>query len=766
MRYQARLFTLICTGALLMSGCGGGGTSGTSSQTTALAATIAAQPLGQTVILGQPATFTVNAGGSPAPGYQWLKNGLPISGATSSSLRTAATVKADQNALFTVVVSNETGSVTSNGATLVVQWAPEVTAPSDQTVSVGGAATFSVTADAYPAPTVQWQRDGSNISGATSLSHTISPTLASDNGSAFLAVVSNGVGNAKSNSAKLTVIPRPTPASVVASPLDSAVMEGQSTRFTVVASGSAPLTYQWYKNQVAIAGATTDTLVLATVKLADAGSYNVAVDNEARSPVFSSSATLTVSAVSVAPNILSQTLDLSLVEGNQATFKVVANGTGPLAYQWQCNQVDLIGSSTDTLSLPTITLAQSGAKYRCRVSNVVKSIYSTESMLTVMPSPIPPVIINFAGSPAVIALGSTTSLGWAVTAARSLSVDNGVGDVSNLDTKVVRPDQVGVVTYTLSATNGAGTSTKTTSVTVNSGPSYQLTVNADASVTGQPATGNPSYVQGTIVSYAYVPATGYSNLQVTSDGSPVSGSGTLVMNGNHSLIAKAMPQSLTVLASAGAGGTISPSGAVAVPYGSASPKFTITPNPGYVIKDVLADGVSIGPVGICTLPNVTANRTLAASFVQVNTLTLNLGSGVTCNLTSGSYRVDQLLPYAFSVLNGYEPTSLVVTENGAPVPASSALDMMTPHTLTATASVMTYSMTKLVLSAAGSGTISGPDAVPFGQIPTFTFIPAAGYTLFQVLVDDVPVVLQQNAYTFPSPVAAAHTIKAFFTYLP
>ena len=84
------------------------------------------QPASITVPLGQTATFTVSATGTGTLTYQWLKNGNPISGANSSSYTTPPTVAGDTAAVFTVLVSNSVGSVTSGPATLTVQLPPPV----------------------------------------------------------------------------------------------------------------------------------------------------------------------------------------------------------------------------------------------------------------------------------------------------------------------------------------------------------------------------------------------------------------------------------------------------------------------------------------------------------------------------------------------------------------------------------------------------------------------------------------------------------------
>ena len=69
----------------------------------------------------------------------------------------------------------------------------------------------------------------------------------------------------------------------------------------------------------------------------------------------------------------------------------------------------------------------------------------------------------------------------------------------------------------------------------------------------------------------------------------------------------------TITASAGSGGSISPSGAVSVSNGT-SKTFTITPNSGYRVANVLVNGTSVGALTTYTFSNVTANRTIAATF--------------------------------------------------------------------------------------------------------------------------------------------------------
>jgi hypothetical protein len=113
----------------LLAACGQAGPSAdatqpqistTAPQITTTAPQITTQPANQTVSVGTSAIFSVVAAGSTTLQYQWQKNGTAIAGATGSSYTTAAAVNADNGSSFTVVVTNATGSMTSNAATLTV----------------------------------------------------------------------------------------------------------------------------------------------------------------------------------------------------------------------------------------------------------------------------------------------------------------------------------------------------------------------------------------------------------------------------------------------------------------------------------------------------------------------------------------------------------------------------------------------------------------------------------------------------------------------
>ena len=183
---------------------------GVQTQTSvSLAPSIGTQPISQTILSGQSATFTATASGTAPLSYQWQKNGSAISGANFSSYTTPSETTAASGAKFSLVVSNSMGSVTSSGAVLTVNSpavAPTiVTAPANQTVTSGQNATFSVVASGTAPLTYQWQINGSNISGASLASYTTPAETTANTGAKFSVVVSNSAGSITSASAALTV---------------------------------------------------------------------------------------------------------------------------------------------------------------------------------------------------------------------------------------------------------------------------------------------------------------------------------------------------------------------------------------------------------------------------------------------------------------------------------------------------------------------------------------------------------------------------------
>ncbi|PLW92938.1 MAG: hypothetical protein C0592_08275 [Marinilabiliales bacterium] len=261
----------------------------TSTVTGGNAATISTHPSSTSACLGTGASFTVSASGDPTITYQWQKNSTNISGATSSSYNIASVAAGDAGD-YRCIVTNSYGSDTSNVATLTVSTAPTVTTnPVSATQCEGTNVTFTVAASGSATLSYQWQKNGSNITGATSNSHTIVGISTGDAGN-YSCIVSNTCGTDPSTAAVLTVN---ASTSITTQPVSLNANVGDNVSFSVVAVGTG-LTYQWYKDSSplsdggSISGATTSTLNITNVQASDYGSYTCAVTgtcgNETSSP--------------------------------------------------------------------------------------------------------------------------------------------------------------------------------------------------------------------------------------------------------------------------------------------------------------------------------------------------------------------------------------------------------------------------------------------------------------------------------------------------
>ncbi len=346
---------------------------------------ITTQPTDQTVSEGQTARFTVTATGTAPLRYQWKKNGVDISLATNPTYTTPPTTMVDNGAVFSVMVANDGGSVTSNNARLTVNAAipPSITTqPTNQTVTEGQAARFTVTATGTTPLTYQWKKNGVNIPGATNAAYTTPPTTQADNGAIFAVVVSNIAGSVTSNNATLTVNPAPIPPSITTQPADATVTVGATARFTVTATGTAPLRYQWKKNGVNIPLATNPTYNTPPTTMADNGALFSVVVSNAGGSVTSRNATLTVNAA-IPPSITTQPTNQTVREGRSARFTVTATGTAPLTYQWKKNGVNIPGATNAAYTTPPTTQADNGALFSVVVSNIAGSVTSNNAILTV-----------------------------------------------------------------------------------------------------------------------------------------------------------------------------------------------------------------------------------------------------------------------------------------------------------------------------------------------------------------------------------------------
>jgi hypothetical protein len=326
-------------------------------------------PQDKRVKWGESVSFDVQLSGAGSPSYQWLKNEQAMPGETRATL-VIESASAGDAGFYKVAVFGTSGGHVSAAAQLVVdeRIPPRITlSPESQTSLLGGKVRFSVDAFGYEPLRYQWMKDGFQLGGKTNRIIDVGPVIATDGG-VYSVRVSNDVGLTNSNSATLTVR---LPPSIVTHPSNVSAVEGGAVAFTTSATGDTPFRYQWVKGGVAILNATNQSFTLGAVSKADAGMYQVRVDNAYGSAV-SSNAFLKVN---IPPRILLQPLGHTVYLGTNVFMEVKGAGDEPLRYQWYKSGVILDNATNEFLRFPEVQLSDAGT-YRVSVSNPYGTVQS------------------------------------------------------------------------------------------------------------------------------------------------------------------------------------------------------------------------------------------------------------------------------------------------------------------------------------------------------------------------------------------------------
>jgi hypothetical protein len=254
--------------------------------------------------VGQPFAYRIvvaNPGVNPQQAYynaSPLPPGLTINtniGGNGSITGTPTTAGVYSPVTLTAGNANYAGVVTL-AVTITITGAggspPQITGPpTNQTVQAGTNVTFKVTATGTSPLSYSWKFGSTAISGATTSSLQLTNVQTTNSGT-YTVTVTNSAGSA-SASVTLTVNAVATLPTITTQPQSQTVTNGDNASFSVVASGTAPLGYQWKFNGNKLDGATATNYVITNVQVANSGDYTVEVSNSAGT-VTSSPAHLTV----------------------------------------------------------------------------------------------------------------------------------------------------------------------------------------------------------------------------------------------------------------------------------------------------------------------------------------------------------------------------------------------------------------------------------------------------------------------------------------
>jgi hypothetical protein len=190
-----------------------------------------------------------------------------------------------------------------------------------------------------------------------------------------------GGGSGSTSSTSTTTTTTDAAPSITTQPSSVSVAVGGTATFTVVASSSAAMTYQWYKDSSAISGATSASYAISSVASSDAGSYDVVVTNSTGSTT-SSTATLTISTTTTAScdttyvdNVLSAITTFETALGSSLTSSATYSASSYTTAQRNVYKTDWSNLPPGAISFtrPGITLSQLSSSAQIAAFNALAS---------------------------------------------------------------------------------------------------------------------------------------------------------------------------------------------------------------------------------------------------------------------------------------------------------------------------------------------------------------------------------------------------------
>ncbi len=254
-----------------------------------------------------------------------------------------------------------------------------ISQPQSATVEVNDNLSLAVDASGEGPLNYQWYKNNVAISGETNKTLLINNVSQSDEGT-YKVKVSNAYGLVYSNAVTVNVRLSPI---ITLQPQNTIIRANDNLSLSVNANGENPLTYQWYKNNVAISGETNKTLLINNVSQSDEGTYKVKVSN-AYGLVYSNAVTVNVR---LSPIITLQPQNTIIRANDNLSLSVNANEENPLTYQWYKNSVEISDQTSKALLINNASQSDQGI-YKVKVSNAHGLVYSKVAAVIIRPSPV------------------------------------------------------------------------------------------------------------------------------------------------------------------------------------------------------------------------------------------------------------------------------------------------------------------------------------------------------------------------------------------
>jgi hypothetical protein len=540
---------------------------------------ITAHPSSKTINMGGYISLSVGATGTGSLRYQWYKDGTAVAGATSSTYYISGQAQASDAGAYTVVVSNVQGSVTSlaGKVTVLPLAAPVITAQpastavwQGQTISLAVGITSSVTV------TYQWFQDGIAIPGAVSNYYQQGSAASSDAGS-YTVVVTNPAGTVTSNEAAVIVGAATAPV-ITRDPDSASLQPGQSYYGLSVnydADSGYPTTVQWYRDGVAIPGATSTNYYISNAQSSDAGAYTATVTNAVGSTT-SQAGAITVDLAAARPVITFTSGGMAVAGGGSASLNITLDSTvSASTIVWKHDGTIVPNASATSLNLYPFGPSYAGT-YTAEVT-VDSTVYTSQPIILSLQDAGKLPRVSHQPTAATIIAGQTASFGINTDGELPITYQwrkDGVDIPGATSSSYYLYDAsaANAGAYTVVATNRNGSVTSDTAVLTVNNPSTSPIIGSQP-VSIALASGSGNYLS---LSIALLNSTGSETFQWYKDGSAIAGA-TSSSYSRYSNITPEVAGKYAVKVTNSAGSTTSDEAIVSVLSAVTGPQFTMQP---------------------------------------------------------------------------------------------------------------------------------------------------------------------------------------------
>jgi hypothetical protein len=402
---------------------------------------------GSSTVFCQGGNVVLTAASVTGATYQWLNNGVPVNGATTTSYTASA------SGSFNILVTTAACASTSNTIDVLVNPIPTAvaTAQGPTTFCTGGSVNLSATP--VDNAIYQWLNAGAQISGANSATYNATAT-----GTYTVNVISNGC-LASSNAISVTV--NPPPVATITANGSTTVCQGSSV--TLNATAGAGLSYQWLLNGTQIGGANNASYTAST-----AGNYTVIVSQGSNCSSTSNAANVNILAL---PQIsVAASGPLAICQGS--SVNLTASPSAGNTFQWQIGGANISGATN-------ASYAANGAGTYTVVATSSNGCAATSSPSVVTINPLPPASITPNG-PTTFCVGGNVLLQANTGNGFNYQWQNGGNVIPGAVNGVLNVSTAG--SYTVTVSDLSNCSATSSSINVN-----VAGVQAEISFTGQPA---------------------------------------------------------------------------------------------------------------------------------------------------------------------------------------------------------------------------------------------------------------------------------------